>query len=80
AGSGFSDVDLEQARSVLGDIETDAPSVDVPKIEARGARWVEPLLVGEVSFAELTASGRLRQPVWRGWRPDKLAEDVVREP
>ena len=81
AGSGFSDETLNQARAVLEDIETDAPPVnDVPKADARGARWVEPLLVGEVSFAEWTASGRLRQPVWRGWRPDKPPEDVVREP
>ncbi len=80
AGSGFSDEGLGQARTVLEGIETAEPPVaDVPKVDARGARWVEPLLVGEVSFAEWTSSGRLRQPVWRGWRPEKLAEDVVRE-
>lgn len=80
AGSGFTDEGLGHARSILEDIETDAPPVDdVPRTDARGARWVEPLLVGEVSFAEWTSSGRLRQPVWRGWRPDKAAEDIVRE-
>ncbi|RMB60330.1 ATP-dependent DNA ligase [Tessaracoccus antarcticus] len=80
AGSGFSDEALARARAVLEGIETDCPPVDdVPKVDARGARWVEPLLVGEVTFAEWTASGRLRQPVWRGWRPDRMAEDVVRE-
>ena len=81
AGSGFSDETLNQARTILEDIETDVPPVnDVPEVDATGARWVEPLLVGEVSFAEWTASGRLRQPVWRGWRPDKPPEDVLREP
>ncbi len=80
AGSGFTDEALGQARSVLEGIETAEPPVeDVPQADARGARWVEPLLVGEVSFAEWTSSGRLRQPVWRGWRPEKVAEDIVRE-
>lgn len=80
-GSGFSDDTLVQARTVLEDMETGSPPVEgVPEAEARGVRWVEPLLVGEVSFAEWTASGRLRQPVWRGWRTDIMPEDVVREP
>ena len=42
--------------------------------------WVEPELVGEVRFTEWTRSGRLRQPAWRGLRPDQSAEDVVVEP
>ncbi len=80
AGSGFSDEALGQARAVLEGMETELPPVDdVPRADARGARWVEPLLVGEVSFAEWTASGRLRQPVWRGWRPELRAEDVLRD-
>jgi bifunctional non-homologous end joining protein LigD len=36
-------------------------------------------LVGEVEFAEWTSAGRLRQPRWRGWRPDKAVKDVRRE-
>jgi bifunctional non-homologous end joining protein LigD len=40
---------------------------------------VTPELVGEVEYAEVTSDGRLRQPSWRGWRPDKRAEEVVRE-
>ena len=38
----------------------------VPDQQARGARWVEPRLVGEVAFAEWTG-GILRQPSWRGF-------------
>ncbi|MCC2592896.1 ATP-dependent DNA ligase [Tessaracoccus sp. OS52] len=78
-GSGFSDEALRVAWKVLTEIERDDPPVDdVPRLDARGARWVEPLMVGEVTFSEWTASGRLRQPVWRGWRPDVHAEDVTR--
>ncbi|MGV8845596.1 ATP-dependent DNA ligase [Tessaracoccus sp.] len=81
AGSGFSDEALIRARAVLEGLETELPPVDdAPSADVTGARWVEPLLVGEVSFAEWTASGRLRQPVWRGWRPEMRAEDAVREP
>lgn len=37
---------------------------------ARGTevRFVRPELHAEVEFLELTDSGRLRQPVWRGLR------------
>jgi bifunctional non-homologous end joining protein LigD len=52
----------------------------VPRSEAAGVTWVEPRLVGEVRFTEWTRSGRLRQPAWRGLRPDQRAEDVVVEP
>jgi len=51
----------------------------VPTADARGAHWVRPELVGEVEFAEWTGPGRLRQPSWRGLRPDKRADQVVRE-
>jgi bifunctional non-homologous end joining protein LigD len=51
----------------------------VPPTDARDAVWVTPKHVGEVAFTEWTGSGRLRHPVWRGWRDDKSAADVVRE-
>ena len=52
---------------------------DVPRDDARDARWVEPRLVGEVYYTELTGPGRLRTPVWRGWRPDLDPADVTWE-
>jgi bifunctional non-homologous end joining protein LigD len=33
-------------------------------------------LVGEVEYSERTPEGRLRHPVWRGWRPDKSPGDL----
>ncbi len=36
-------------------------------------------LVGEVEFSAGTATGRLRQPVWRGLRPDKSPAELARE-
>lgn len=80
AGSGFTDRALREARGRLDALARDTPPIDgVPRPDARDARWVEPTLVGEVTFAEWTGSGRLRHPVWRGWRPDKEPADVVVE-
>jgi bifunctional non-homologous end joining protein LigD len=50
-----------------------------PPRDTAGAVWVEPALVGEVRFSGWTRSGRLRQPSWRGLRPDKSPGDVVRD-
>jgi bifunctional non-homologous end joining protein LigD len=36
---------------------------------AEHARWTDPRLVGRVEFADWTADGRLRLPVWRGVVP-----------
>ncbi|MBT2502512.1 ATP-dependent DNA ligase [Curtobacterium sp. ISL-83] len=79
-GTGFRDRDLDEIAEVLGALErATSPFVDVPRPDARDARWVTPKRVGEVEFAEWTGDGRLRQPSWRGWRADKDPEDVVRE-
>ncbi len=79
-GTGFSDRDLDDIAAVLGRSERKtSPFVDVPRPDARDAHWVTPRRVGEVVFAEWTTDGRLRQPSWRGWRPDKGPDDVVRE-
>ena len=52
------------------------PVRGVPATHAQGVHWVEPVLVGAVAYGALTRSGRLRHPVWQGWRPD-LTPDVV---
>lgn len=58
---------------------TRSPFTDVPTRDARDATWVEPVLVGEVVFAEWTVNRRLRQPAWRGLRVDKDPAAVVEE-
>ena len=80
AGSGFTEAALADARARLDVIETPSPPIaGVPRQDAKGAHWVEPILVGEVAFAGYSDSGRLRHPVWRGWRPDRTPDEVVRE-
>ena len=79
-GSGFTDAGLTEAERLLASLaRKDSPLVDVPAEDARDSHWVEPTLVGEVSYTELTSTHRLRHPVWKGWRPDVAASDVIWE-
>lgn len=78
-GSGFKDWQLRDIlKRLQGMDRPDSPFHDIPAEDARGAQWVSPELVGEVTFGEWTGGGRMRHPVWRGWRPDKSPEDVRR--
>lgn len=79
-GTGFGDRDLEEITQTLSKLwRASTPFVEMPSAEGRDAHWVTPSLVGEVEFAEWTPTDKLRQPSWRGWRPDKQPADVVRE-
>lgn len=79
-GTGFTDSQLDDVARRLGTLHrVRSPFADIPRAEASDAHWVKPTLVGEVEFAEWTATGRLRQPSWRGWRSDKAADEVREE-
>ena len=79
-GSGFNDRQLADIQAQLTPLaRTSTPFADVPREDARDAHWVEPVLVGEVTYGELTGPGRLRHPVWRGLRPEMVAEQVAWE-
>jgi bifunctional non-homologous end joining protein LigD len=80
-GTGFSDAALVDLATRLAPLErpTSPLSGDVPRAQVADAHWVEPVLVGEVTFTEWTADGRLRHPSWRGLRPDKDPTAVVKE-
>ncbi len=54
-----------------------SPFVDAPR--ERHVTWIEPRMVGEFSFWEWTAQGRLRQSSFIGLRTDKPASKVARE-
>ncbi|QIG40339.1 ATP-dependent DNA ligase [Microbacterium sp. 4R-513] len=79
-GTGFSDSVLRALQKQLAPLETNEnPLVGVPSLDARGVQWVRPEVVAEVEFGEFTPGGILRHPRWRGLRPDKRPEEVVRE-
>lgn len=76
-GSGFTDAALTRLAAVLAPRRSDEnPFVGVPAADAADALWLRPELVGEVTFAELTTGGILRQARWRGLRPDKSPAEV----
>jgi bifunctional non-homologous end joining protein LigD len=79
-GTGFDERALDEMLPRLKRLERKtAAATEVPSVDARDAVWVTPRLVGEVEFAEWTPTGRLRQPTWRGWRPEKDIDDVIVE-
>ena len=76
-GSGFNDRQLGEMERLLAPLaRRDNPLTDVPREDARDAHWVDPELVGEVVYTELTGPGRLRHPVWKGLRTDKTPAEV----
>jgi bifunctional non-homologous end joining protein LigD len=80
-GTGFTDAMLADLADRLAPLHRGNPPVTgpVPRAQVVDAHWVEPRLVGEVTFSEWTSDGRLRHPSWRGLRPDKDVGDVARE-
>lgn len=80
-GTGFTEHELANLKKTLAPLRTESSPFNppLPRAEARGVTYVEPVLVGEVRYSEWTPENRLRQSSWRGLRPDKEPGDVVRE-
>ncbi len=80
-GTGFTDKDLATLKRTLEPLHTkETPFTKrLTGPDAKGVTFVRPELVGEVRYSERTSDGRLRQPSWRGMRPDKTPGEVVWE-
>ena len=80
-GTGFDDAMLDDLTRRLSRLRrADPPFVEPPRGRlARGVQWVEPRLVAEVSFAEWTADGLVRQASFVGLREDKPQAEVTME-
>ncbi|UZK65389.1 DNA ligase D [Sphingomonas sp. M1-B02] len=78
-GTGFNQQTLNDLRERFDKIAVEKASLSVPKPEARGAKWIKPILVAEVAFAEFTAENVVRHASFLGLRQDKKAKDVVVE-
>ncbi|MFI7466422.1 non-homologous end-joining DNA ligase [Nonomuraea sp. NPDC049646] len=73
-GTGFTD-------AILDDLHQELQPLEIPRSPFTNAvpwrnRWVRPDLVGEVGYTMWTDELRLRHPVWRGLRADKLPAEV----
>lgn len=81
-GSGLAGAAVQQvlAERMAPVVSASSPFAgDVPRADASGAHWSEPLVVVEVAHLGWTSAGRLRQPVFRGVRDDVEPSEVRRE-
>jgi bifunctional non-homologous end joining protein LigD len=79
AGSGFSEKGLKDAVERMKPFFTDkSPFVNPPNIKEK-IQWVQPKLICEIEYAELTADEQLRQTTFLGWRDDKKPKEIVLE-
>lgn len=80
-GTGFTDKALAELKKTLKPLETEESPFNerLPRQDAKGVTFVRPELVGEVRYSERTSDNRLRQPSWRGLRPDKEPDEVTWE-
>lgn len=79
-GTGFTERALADMSRRLAPLHRNTSPYDtpVPRADAKGAQWVEPVLVGTVAYTEWTSDGRLRHPSWKGLREDIEASEVTR--
>jgi bifunctional non-homologous end joining protein LigD len=77
-GTGFTEKELSKLKGILKPLHIDESpfNTTLPTQDAKGVTFVRPELVGEVRYSERTSDGRLRQPSWRGLRPDKEPSEV----
>src|SRR5262249_31275326 len=76
-GSGFNDAMLAKVDKLLRDTVIEKSPFDGPT-EGK-VTFVEPRLIAQVKFTEITKDGRLRAPVFLGLRDDVAPADVRRE-
>ena len=91
-GTGFTAKSLSMLHKKFEkEARDDCPFVDLPSKQngqwvqnitpsmMRKMRWVNPVFICEIKFAEWTRDKKLRAPVFLGLREDKKPDEVVRE-
>lgn len=80
-GTGFNEATLQSILAQLRPLEVKKPAVANPPTgaEARGVHWLQPSLLAEVAYAEMTREGSVRHAVFHGLRQDKPATEITQE-
>jgi bifunctional non-homologous end joining protein LigD len=78
-GTGFTDKSLKELHTKLKKIIRKTSSVKEPIKETSDVTWVDPVLVCNIKFTEITDDGSVRHPVFQGLRVDKSPEEVKLE-
>ncbi|MGN6258749.1 MAG: DNA ligase D [Solirubrobacterales bacterium] len=78
-GTGFKAADLTAIAARLAPMERKTSPFGAGPKPPKGATFVEPRLVAEIEFREITKEGILRHPAYKGLREDKEASEVVLE-
>jgi bifunctional non-homologous end joining protein LigD len=78
-GTGFTDKELAALTERLVPLERKTSPFGAGPKPPRDAHFVEPRLVAEVEFREMTNEGMLRHPAYKGLREDKQASEVELE-
>ncbi|MCD6078364.1 MAG: ATP-dependent ligase-like protein, partial [Ramlibacter sp.] len=79
-GTGFNERTLAEVRRQLDALQAERSPFEAGTGVPRGAHWVQPDLVCEVSFGEWTRDGKVRHSVFHGLRTDKPADAISQEP
>jgi bifunctional non-homologous end joining protein LigD len=75
-GTGFTSAILREVHDQLKLLKRDTSPFDSKVPVNSPVTWVEPKIVCEVKFTEMTEEGILRHPVFMGLRIDKAAEET----
>ncbi|MEX1239926.1 MAG: non-homologous end-joining DNA ligase [Cyclobacteriaceae bacterium] len=75
-GTGFNDKSLKDLHIKLKKIIRKTSPLDVPIKETPDITWVEPEVVCNIKFTEITDDGSVRHPVFQGLRVDKAPKDT----
>lgn len=74
-GSGLPPSELDTIKQLLEELETEVCPFTGATLRKKGITWLEPRLVCEVEYLELTDEGYLRHPSFKNFRPDLKTED-----
>ncbi len=80
-GTGFTEAFLEDLLKKLKKLERDEPlsveNLARGDLPADSVQWVQPELICEIRYLELTGAGKVRAPVFVRLRPDKNPEEIT---